>query len=317
VSRERDGFRWALGLGLALVVLLVGGGLFIFERFVEAPSLPVSLQPEVLEPAAPVQGEPPPAARARVVGLVGSVKRAQGTDWVAVNVGDELSPDDAIRTAPGARADLQVGGEESRLSLPERSEVRVGEVSHRLHAFELARGRLQVDYRGQDTRVLRVQSQDGAVAETQGARFTMLRSGALVAVATEVGSVKLLAAGVSVQVEAGQQAMAFNGARLVGPEPIPLEVLLRVTERAPRKKTVCVSLEGQVRPGTEVLVEGAPAEVSPEGHFLVEVPRAVGRDTVKLVAREPGGLVKEDLLACLSRTVPEKTRVKFKWSEGR
>ncbi len=317
MSRERDGFRGSLGLGLVLVVLLVGGGGYVFERFVEAPPSPVSLQPLEVEPSPSVEVEPPPAARATVVALVGTVKRARGTDWVSVHVGDELEPDDAIRTAPGARADLQVGGAESRLSLPERSEMRVGEVTNQLHAFELAQGRLQVDYRSREARVLRVQSHGGAVAETQAARFTMLRSGMLVAVATEVGSVKLSVAGHSVQVEAGQQAMALNGARLVGPEPIPLEVLLRVADAAPQKKTVCLSLKGQVRPGTEVLVEGEPAEVSPEGHFRVDVPNSAGRDKVKLVAREPGGTVKEKLLACRSRTVPEKATLRFQWGEGR
>lgn len=317
MSRERDGFRRALGLGLLLVVLLVGGGGFIFERYVEAPPAPVSLHPLEVEPLPPMQVEPPPATRATVVALVGTVKRARGADWVSVHVGDELAPDDAIRTAPGARADLQVGGEESRLSLPERSEVRVGEVSDQVHSFELAQGRLQVDYRGgEERRVLRVES-EGAVAETQAARFTMLRSGAMVAVATEVGSVKLSVAGASVRVEAGQQAMAFNGAKPIGPEPIPLEVLLRVAEQTPRKQTLCLSLTGQVRPGTEVLVEDEPAEVSPEGHFRVDVPRAAGRHKVKLVAREPGGAVKETLLACLSRTVPEKATLRFQWGEGR
>jgi hypothetical protein len=318
VSRERDGFSRALGLGLVLVALLVGGGWFIFERFVEASPAPVSLQPVVVEPAPPMKLAPPHAPeRARVVALEGTVKRARGADWVAVNVGDELSPDDAIRTAPGAWADLQVGGKESRLTLRERSEVRVGEVTDRLHAFELAQGRLQVDYRGREARVLRVQSHGGAVAETQAARFTMLRSGAMVAVATEVGSVKLSGSGSSVQVEAGQQAMAFNGAQLVGPEPIPLNVLLRVANAAPKNETLCLSVKGQVRPGTEVLVEGEPAEVSPEGHFRVDIPRSAGRDKVTLVAREPGGTVKEQLLACRSRTVPEKATLRFQWGEGR
>ncbi len=315
MSHERDGFRRALGLGLLLVVLLVGGGGFIFERFVEEPPAPVSLQPLEVEPTSPVQEESSSPRRARVVALEGTVKLGRGADWVPVHVGDELAPDDAIRTAPGARADLQVGGAESRLSLPERSEVRVGEVSDQVHSFALARGRLQVDYRGAE-RLLRVES-EGAVAETQAARFTMLSSGTLVAVATEVGSVrlKLSATHVSVQVEAGQQAMAFNGAQLIGPEPIPLEVLLRVAEQAPRKKSVCVSLAGQVRPGTELLLDDEPMEVSPEGRFRVDVPHAPGRQKVKLVAREPGGAVKEQLMACLSRTVPEKATLKFKWNE--
>ena len=112
----------------------------------------------------------------------------------------------SVRTGPGARVELRVGDEASRLSIPERSEVRVGEVTRAAHTIQLQRGRIDVDYHGREDRVLRVRSENGTVAETRAARFTMLRNGAMVAVATRGGSVSLSSAGGTVEVGAGQQS---------------------------------------------------------------------------------------------------------------
>ncbi|MFY0575572.1 hypothetical protein ACN28S_15475 [Cystobacter fuscus] len=106
--------------------------------------------------AAPVAPAPEPvvevAPRARVVEVVGAVERTRGEAWMELRVGDSLAPDEAVRTGPGARVDLQVGDEASRLSIPERSEVRVGELTRDVHTLNLERGRIDVDY-GESRRV--------------------------------------------------------------------------------------------------------------------------------------------------------------------
>jgi hypothetical protein len=307
-SPPRDSLGRALALGLCLVALLAMGGWFFFERFGAAvPAAPAPLPvPAVI-----------PHVRATVVEVVGSVEWAHGGQWEALRVGHELAPDDSVRTGPGARVDLKVGDEASRLSIPERSEVRVGEVTRAVHTIQLQRGRIDVDYHGREDRVLRVHSENGTVAETRAARFTMLRNGAMVAVATRGGSVNLSSAGVTVQIGAGQQSVVFEGAKPLDPEPIPLEVLLKVASTASTQDSLCVSLSGKVRVGTEVFVEGEPALVSSDGSFRADVPRRAGLAQVKVVAREPGGEMQEMMMACRPARRGAGTRpsesVKFRW----
>ena len=254
----------------------------------------------------------------RVVQVVGEARRAHGEAWELLRPGDALEPDDSVHTGAGARVDVWIGDDASRLSIPERSEVRVGEVTRVLHTLRLERGRLEVDYRGEGARVLRVHSPGGAVAGTREARFTLLRHGSLVAVVTRAGEVGLTSAEATIHVGTGQQGLAFDGARPIGPQPIPLDVLLKVA-RASSAPALCLSLAGRVRVGTQVWVEDEEVAVSPEGAFQSEVPQAPGRSQVRVVAREPGGATREVLLACRAGARDERPRtesVKFRWNEA-
>jgi hypothetical protein len=165
-----------------------------------------------------------------------------------------------------------------------------------------------------------VRSENGTVAETRAARFTMLRNGGRVAVATRGGSVNLSSAGVTVQVAAGQQSVVLEGATPLAAEPIPLEVLLKVASKASARDSLCLSLTGKVRVGTEVFVEGEPALVSSDGSFRADVPRREGLGQVKVVAREPGGEIKEMMMACRPLRAHAGARqaesVKFRWDEA-
>jgi FecR protein len=297
----------SLALGLGLVALLAGSGWLVFERFVAAP-------PPAITVAPPAES----GLHATVVEVVGAVERNEGEAWVALRVGDALDAEDSIRTGPGSRADLRVGNESSRLSIPERSEMRVDKVTSAVHAFRLARGRIDVDYQDEDERVLRVRSGEGAVAETRAARFTVLRNGTMVAVATRNGAVSLSSAGGSVELGAGQQTVVFDGAKPLAVQPIPLKVLLEVATKASANDSLCLSVSGRVRPGSEVLVEDIPAEVSQDGSFRADVPRREGRTQVRVVAREPGGETRSKLLACRpsARAGPSwKESVTFHWNE--
>jgi hypothetical protein len=321
VSASRDSLGRALVLGLSLVVLLAAGGWFVFERFGAAAPRPVM----DAAPAPPPQARPTPVVvpdvRATVAGVKGTVERTHdGEGWVELRVGDELEPDDSVRTGPGARAELRMGDESSRLTLQEHSEVRMGVMTHTGHALRLERGHIDVDYQGREDRVLRVQVENGAVAEAREARFTMLRRGTVVAVTTQGGSVNLSSAGATVQVGAGQRSVVLEGARPRAAEPIPLDVLLKVAAKASAGESLCLSLMGKVRVGTEVLVEGEPAQVSEDGSFRANVPRREGLSQVRVLAREPGGATREMLLACRppgrTRSPPPRTEsVKFRWGK--
>ncbi|WP_257447212.1 FecR domain-containing protein [Archangium lipolyticum] len=318
MSPSRDSLGRALVLGLSLVALLALGAWFVFERFGAAPPRPVPgaamAKPPDSRPAPVVV----PDVRAKVAGVVGVVERTLGEKWVELRVGDALEPDDSVRTGPGARADLRMGDEASLLTLQERSEVRMGEMSRTSHALQLQRGRIDVDYHGQENRVLRVQAENGTVAEAREARFTMLRRGTVVTVTTRGGLVNLSSEGSTVAVGAGQRSVVINGAKPLSPEPIPLEVLLKVAAKASASETLCLSLLGKVPVGTEVLVEGEPAEVSGDGSFRADVPRREGRSQVRILARDPGGASRETLLSCRAPAragPPRPESVKFRWGK--
>jgi hypothetical protein len=310
-----DSLSQALVRGLGMALLLAAAGAWLLpeeEAAAPRPPRPVTTRPLAV---APPGGSAP---RARVLGVVGEAQRGQGARWVALAVGEELGPAEAVRTGPGARVDLGLGDEASRLSLPEHSEVRVEEVTPAVHTLRLERGRLDVDYGERETRRLRVHAPGGVVAETHAARFTLVSRGSLVAVVTRAGSVDLTARGTTIHVGAGQQGLVFDGAAPLGPEPIPLEVLLRVAADAPAGvETLCLSLRGEVRRGSEVWVEGAPVAVSHEGVFHADVPRARGRSRVSVRAREPGGASRDVSLPCrASGRLGQVESVKFRWSEG-
>lgn len=319
MSSSRNAFSRSVVVGLALVALITGLGWAVHGHFVApAPAghAPVAPAPA---PAKAVASEPE-AMVVVVMDVEGSVERGQGEAWKPLQAGDTLGHADSIRANAGARAELRVGAEDSQLTLLEGTEVKVAEVTRAVHAFQLKRGRVKVNYLPSEGRVLHLETEDGAVAETHGARFTLLRSGLTVAVATETGSVNLQSAGASVQVGAGEQSVAVAGQGPSAPVAIPKQVLLQVARRA-SGEALCATLVGQVRPGTEVWVDGAPAEVTREGRFQVRVSRSKGREGVRVEAKEPGGRVKEQLVACLpahTRTPAAggKDEVEFNWDHA-
>ena len=164
----------------------------------------------------------------------GQAEKSRGSSGFRLEPGDTLGAAESVRTAAGARVELAIGGADSRLTIPERSEIGISEVSHAVHRLKLRRGRVQVAYRPSGERLLRIEGENGSVAETRGAQFVMVSSGVAVAVATESGSVDLSAQGAKVEIRAGQQAVALLGQRPNQAEPISKEALLKVARSAAR-----------------------------------------------------------------------------------
>lgn len=305
-------FGRSVGVAVALVVALGLGAALLFERCVGGPTpepAPAAPAPAAAAPARPESAE---ALVTAVQGQV-EVSPAGGSSWRQLRAGDRLTVAESLRTGAAARADLQVGGEDSRLTVTEGTELTVRELTRAAHAFRLKRGRLRVDYAPDGARVLRVETEDGAVAETRGARFTVLRSGATVAVATEAGTVDLAAGGAHVTLGAGEQAVSADGEAPEAPRPIPLDVLLRVARLAREGSGACVVAEGTVRPGTEVWADERPVPVGRDGRFRLEVPRRAGLARVRVRAREPGGLERVEDVPCRPEDRPAKADVRFRW----
>ncbi|HYO69608.1 MAG TPA: hypothetical protein VEU33_26385, partial [Archangium sp.] len=113
---SRDSLGRALALGLGLVALLATAGWFFFERF-GAVHPPGTLAAVSAPPAPSPVPAVVPDVRATVVEVVGAVEWNRDGKWEALRVGHELAPDDSVRTSPGAKVDLKVGDEASRLSI--------------------------------------------------------------------------------------------------------------------------------------------------------------------------------------------------------
>src|SRR5207248_5470435 len=153
-----------------------------------------------------------------VEAVSGSVQRSTSRGaWAALVAGEHLRADDSLRTGKGSRTDLRIG-DRSRLTVAESSQLTIREITQRVHRFQLKRGRVKADYKPDDQRVLRIESA-GGVAESHGARFSMLSTGTAVAIATDDGAVTLRSNDKAIEVAAGKQAVVVEGQAPAAAEP--------------------------------------------------------------------------------------------------
>ena len=264
----------------AVLCVVLAGAWWIFSRSVYSGA--TELRAAVNVPS------PTRAEEAIVEAVTGSVQRnnAHGP-WVEVIAGEHLRADDSLRTGKGARTDLRIG-DRSRLTMAESSQLTIREITQRVHRFQLERGRVKADYKPDNQRVLRIESA-GSVAESHGARFSMLSTGTAVAIATDDGAVTLRTNDKSIEVAAGKQVVAMEGQAPAAAEPIPASVLLKVANAAAATDGVCATIDGVAPPGTEISVDGVAAEVAPDGRFRVPVAHAADGREVLVALRDASG----------------------------
>jgi hypothetical protein len=306
---------------LLLCLGLGGAAWWMFSRFVAPrPAAAESAQAPSRPPPSEKAAAPGSSADAVVLSVEGVAERKQGAVWGPLAAGDRLAQSDEVRTGTDGRIELQVGDAASRLTIPDRSAVQMGELTSKLHRLKLDRGRVAFDYRPSGERVLRIEGLEGsAVAETKGARFTALSNGTTVAVAAEEGTVNLSAGGMQVVVGPGQQSVVSGGGAPSAAVAVPLEVLLKVAKvaRAAAEAGSCARVQGQVRPGTEVLIDGQVVQVDASGRFEDDVPARGGLRHVSVMAREPGGATRSVRVACRSSEVKQPAKVTIDWEKGR
>lgn len=286
---KRGTARAAIEIAGAVIVVLALAWLVFRTAVFEAPPAPPAAA--VAQPARQQKADLRVPSEAVVVYVAGSVQSSvSGGAWQTVHVGQRLRADDALRTSKGGRTDLSVG-DRSRLTLAESSQVTIRELTEKVHRFRLARGRIAVDYKPDGERVLRIEDEStDAVAETQAARFSVLSTGTSVAIATETGAVNLASRDGSVQVDGGKQSIVYAGTAPSAAETIPVKVLLKAANTAPSVADgLCANVEGVANPGSEVLVDGAQAQLSASGHFSVRVPRTRDRTSVLVALRDASG----------------------------
>jgi hypothetical protein len=314
----KSGTRSAVEVAVATLLFLCAA-FFLFRLTVYQPPVAFAARAPDQQPGAAQQAAPVPAQEEAVVlSVAGSVEKARGSGpWSRLLPGERLKTDESIRTGKSGRTDLRIG-EKSTLAVTESTQVTIRELTRAVHRFRLERGRLAVDYKPDGERVLKIESENsGAVAETRGARFSVLSTGSTIAVATETGSVNLRAAERQVEVGEGQTAAVRQGDAPSVPEPIapvPVPLLLKLAAAVPSEsEQLCVRVTGTAQAGAEVLVDGVPAELDREGRFNLAVPREPAEKGEVLVAmRDASGREQSRTVPC-DPLDPRIRRVGIRW----
>lgn len=242
---------------------------------------------------------PPGVARrdALVMAADRGVERRSEGGWLPARPGEALHVTDSIRTGEGSTAEIALGPG-THVTLAERSEVTVRELTAAVQRVGILRGRIGVDLQPDGTRVLRVEDPSGKVAAfgTSG-RFGVLAKGDALAVASTGGQVTVESGGDAVKLPAGAETLARSGSAPLPPRMIPREVVLRVARRIEeRRASVCLALE--LDPASELSVNGEPVEVPGDGKVVVRLAPQERRREIDVTVRHASGDVERKRLPC-------------------
>ncbi|HET8538327.1 MAG TPA: FecR domain-containing protein [Anaeromyxobacter sp.] len=282
---ERARTREAALVAVLLAAGLGGGALLLRSMSADRAGVPQPIPP-------------PPRKDVLVVAADAGVQRsAPGGGWTPAHAGDVLAVADSIRTGDAGTAEIELG-RSSRVTVAERTEVTVRELTTAVQRVGLLRGRIGVDVQPDGTRVVRVEDGSGSilVSASRGRMGVVARPDAL-AVVAEQGDAVIESGGEKVAVPAGHESAAWRGQRPVAPTPVPRELLMRVVRAVEdRRSSVCAVV--QVGVASEVLVGATPVEVPPDGRVVVRVPPRARRRGIDLVVRSAGGQVERQHVPC-------------------
>lgn len=234
--------------------------------------------------------------------------------WTLVEKGDEIRPDDSIKTNKDAVARLSID-EKSEVELKEKSEIRFAASALRQATITLAAGQMAVDYEQNNSVSLKITTSDGStVAQTNGGSFSIQNVDGAVALATQQGSVELTAANDTVTVEEGQYTNVLPGHSPQRVRPIPLEVMLKVAghSRLVKDKSY-IKVQGQADSGANVRINGKPARVLADGRFSSRVSLKPGKNRIHIVSLTPWGRVEKELPLVTMTRMGEAEEADVRW----
>jgi hypothetical protein len=260
------------------------------------------------------KGEPPsPAGTVQVLAVSGDVERSSGQrGWAPVAIGDRLGAEESIRTGGSSRAELGIG-EGSRITVADTTQITVRELTNAVRRFQLARGRIAVDYGHDLERRLRIEDEAGRTVETRQARFGVLATGAMLAVATEAGTVTLTARGAAVEVGAGEQSAARGDRPPSRAEPIPSALLLKVaTVAADLDRDACEAVAGTASAASTVAIDGEPVPLREDGRFAVHARRRRGQAEILVTTTDALGRTTHRVVPCRPRPHVKDLSVRWK-----
>jgi hypothetical protein len=285
-------------LGPALVLLLVGGGLFaatrlssvLFERPRPAPAAVASA---ALAPGgAPVDAGD--ASLFQVVSADGQVDAYRDGRWIAIKAGDLLTRDDVVRTVPNAHAVLRLsqGGE---IELREKVEIRLDRLSAAGATVDLRHGKVVARVGNESHDTLAITARDTRTS-TEGPAHLVVQADehGQVSVAALKGSARFAAAGKTVTLSEGTQTRSrASGAAPDDPERIPEEVLLQVVWPEGERHGDAATIEGRVAAASLVTINGAPTAVGDDGKFKASISLRDGANRVKVQAEDLSGRTRD------------------------
>lgn len=282
--------RYLIG-ALAAIIVIGVLGYIVYSRAFTSAAPAAGTVPAVEKPRTGTAATlaPPKAAVAkatRVVAVTGGVEKRAGAQWVAVQVGDELSAHDTIRTREGARATLDIG---ALVEVDDRTELTVGEISSTLAKLALTEGRISANAGTAGGVTIRISTRDtDAVAETDRGRFDVLSSGkGQVTVAVAEGDVSLKAHGTTVVVPAGTLSTVQAGTAPTTPREIPGSLFLKVSAAARQRDRT--ALRGETTPGAVVSINNVRTSADARGVFTGEVALSTGPNTIVVSVEDATG----------------------------
>lgn len=242
-------------------------------------------QPPPKEPNAPVALAP-----IGVTSVEGIVERqAPGaSSWSALHIGDALAVEDAVRTAEGGRATLEVANG-PRVALASSTQLSVRDNGLGTTRLRLESGRLDASIAETSDTDLQVESRgSAAVAQTRDGDFSLLASGeGQVTIAARRGRVRFSTGNEVVELHEGQQSSALGNGAPSPPAAIPSTLFLKVagaSQRVQRERTS--TIQGEASPGAVVRVNGVVATTQADGRFSVLLPLAEGANAIVVVAED-------------------------------
>lgn len=228
-----------------------------------------------------------------VASVENTVECRRGTEgpWSAVQPGEKLGYEDAIRTRDGGRALLTIG-EAITVEVADRSQFAVSEITDKLSNIRLEGGRISARVAGGGGSVLKVVVKGSqAVAEASAGEFSVLRTeDARVTVATKKGRVKLSARGRSVEVGSGQQSVVARDDTPSTPTQIPPSLFLKINTAVPRRlNKKQTGIEGVTSPGAVVTIRGVNIPANTDGVFQATVPLQEGANQIVVIVEDAWG----------------------------
>jgi len=272
---------------LALLGAALAGYLLVF-RGADTPAAPAPAPAARPPDAAPAGPDAAPALSFAIAGVEGTVEVRRGGVWTQVMAGDRLAAADAIRTGDAGRATLRAAGGDE-LVLRERVELAVERLGATVTELTLLRGRVKAAAAA-GTERLQISSAGAQAVGAGGGRFTVYAdTRGAVAIASESGDVRVIAAGTEVVVGAGTQSYVPPGQAPTGPVPIPEAVFLSVAWPGGEVATAKATVRGKAAPGTEITVAGQPAVVKDDGSFETQVALREGANRIEVLAETVDG----------------------------
>jgi hypothetical protein len=231
------------------------------------------------KPPAPVAKAPPAIV---VLEAKGEVETRRAGQWGEAQVGDRLSPRDAVRAGGWGNARVAIG-DGGEVVVEPASEVTIGEMRGESARVRLERGRLRADLSGDELLIEVESAGSDAIAAAKSGSFSVFSDGrGGVAVATRTGEVRLRGGGGEVIVAPGERATVEKN-QAPEKEQVPDSVYLKV--RWPEQRMTRdteVTVRGAADASARVDVNGVPVEVGPDGSFEAQVPLKEGRNDLRV-----------------------------------